>query len=538
MYESFFQLKRRPFASTPDPACWFHCERYQAALDELLICAEQGQGIGILVGPAGVGKTLVCERLIREIGEPFTSVLLRHATFHSRRSFLQTLLSELAQPFDKGTEQELRLALLPVLRGLGQEGRALLLVVDEAHELSEPLLEELRILSDLAEDGQPLVRLVLSGQAELEDKLAHPQLQALNQRIRAHVVVTALSQAESLDYLDYRITWAGGRLKELFTEEALSQITRAADGLPRCLNQLCDHALLLAYVAEETPVSAETLAAAFEDLRHLPLAWNMPLSASAPQAEWTTNFETPTISPQHDVLEFGSTTDPVESEDGFVDLEDVAEIPHDFVEEHVDSDQFPNDSWASPELDTETASGESLQQDWNDPAQWHEEVVQDRYTSLDAGLEPPTEPEAVPWTDGWSEPTETIPESELFEATAADLLVSGDTIDERLDAVQHVLQYVSDGDQEASVRDGFSDQPSTLEKIAESGWETANSPVGDLEQTPEPALPQVYEIGAPRSSATPAEQTAVTTGAVQEQPEKRPIRNLFTLLRRKQQGRL
>lgn len=535
MYEAFFQLKRRPFASTPDPACWFHCERYQAALDELLVCAEQGQGIGILVGPAGVGKTLVCERLIREIGEPFTSVLLRHATFHSRRSFLQTLLSELAQPFDKGTEQELRLALLPVLRGLGQEGRALLLVVDEAHELSEPLLEELRILSDLAEDGKPLVRLVLSGQPELEDKLAHPQLQALSQRIRAQVALTSLSTAESFDYLDYRITWAGGRLEELFAEDALPQITRAADGIPRCLNQLCDHALLLAYVAEECPVSVSTLANAFEDLRHLPLAWQVPASTTPRETDWQATFETPTNLPNHDVLEFGAA--PAMTTDDLDEEAYSSEIPNDFVEEHIESDQFPNDSWASSELEDSTSRDDQdteAELDLNAAQLWQEEVVQDRYTALDAGLEPPSVPESVPWTDSWSEPTVTISEGEVFEATAADLLSSAESIDDRLDIMQHVLQYVSEGDQDISVMETPISpiiESAAANLDAERDWAEDLAPA-----TANTGATSVFEVGAPAasSSAPLVDNSELHAG----QREKKPIRNLFTLLRRKQQGRL
>lgn len=533
MYEAFFQLQRRPFASTPDPACWFHCERYQAALDELLVCAEQGQGIGILVGPAGVGKTLVCERLIREIGEPFISVLLRHATFHSRRSFLQTLLSELAQPFDKGTEQELRLALLPVLRGLGQAGRALLLVVDEAHELSEPLLEELRILSDLAEDGKPLVRLVLSGQSGLEDKLAHPQLQALSQRIRAHVVLTSLNQAESLDYLDYRITWAGGRLTELFTEEALPQITRAADGIPRCLNQLCDHALLLAYVAEESPVSAKTMADAFEDLRHLPLAWQPAAMSSTPSSTWQSDFSAPISTPQHEVLEFGALPD-VDAGDRD-DMPPLDEIPTDFVEEHVESDQFPNDSWASAEVEAEALSEDSGV-DATVTQAWQEEVVQDRYTALDAGLEPSPEPEpaAVPWNDTWSEPTVTITDGELFEATASELLRSSEAIDDRIDVMQHVLQYVSQGDQEAShVVEAISGDAviETAQSAPELSTGNAVNVQASIGQTT-----SVFETGCESFAGSQATDSAGLETSLHA--EKRPIKNLFTLLRRKQQGRL
>ncbi len=274
MYESFFGLKRRPFAATPDPQCFLASGSMQAALDEIVVCLEQGQGIAIVSAPAGTGKTLLCERLRSELGSPFESVLLRHASFLTRRALLQTILCELNHSYRQQDEQELRLELMPAIRALRPQREALVLICDEAHQLSEELLEELRILSDLAEQGRPLVRLVLVGQLGLEETLAHPGMEALNQRIRAHVCLETLDRAGSLDYIDYRLTWAGGRTEEVFSAEALDLVSRAADGVPRCINQLCDHALLLAYVAEQQPVPASMIREALQDLRQLPLHWN------------------------------------------------------------------------------------------------------------------------------------------------------------------------------------------------------------------------------------------------------------------------
>lgn len=274
MYESFFGLKRRPFAATPDPQCFLASESIQAALDETVVCIEQGQGIAIVSAPAGTGKTLLCERLRSELGSPFESVLLRHASFLTRRALLQTILCELSHAYRQQDEQELRLELIPAIRALRPQREALVLICDEAHQLSEDLLEELRILSDLAEQGRPLVRLVLVGQLGLEETLASPGLEALNQRIRAHVCLETLDRAGTLDYIDYRLTWAGGRTEEIFSPEALDLVSRAADGVPRCINQLCDHALLLAYVAEQQPVPPAIIREALHDLRQLPLHWN------------------------------------------------------------------------------------------------------------------------------------------------------------------------------------------------------------------------------------------------------------------------
>lgn len=274
MYEAFFGLQRRPFAATPDPACFLAAATVQAAIDEVAICLEQGQGIAVLTGAAGTGKTLVCERLIQEFPGDLRVVFLRHASFQSRRGLLQNLLFELNATYQRPTEQELRLELVPAIQRLSERGQKVVLLCDEAHLLTPPLLEELRMLSDEARDGVPLVRLFLSGQPRLEETLAEPALEALSQRIRAHVSLEPFSTQLSVDYLDYRLTWAGGVLTEIFSAEAIDLICRASQGIPRSLSQLGDHALLMAYGNGQRQVTAQTVRDALNDLRQLPLHWN------------------------------------------------------------------------------------------------------------------------------------------------------------------------------------------------------------------------------------------------------------------------
>ena len=281
MYEACFELKRRPFGATPDATCFLSAGPIQAALDEIVVCVEQGQGIAVLTAPAGTGKTLLCERLRSELSGRFETIFLRHASFLTRRALLQTLLCELNQPYQHPSEQELRLALFPSIRELQSRCEALVLICDEAHQLTDSLIEELRILADFAEFGKPLVRLVLVGQLTLEEKLTQPSLEAFNQRIRAHVNLPTFDHAGSLDYIDYRLTWAGGRTSETFTDAALAMIARASDGIPRCINQLADHTLLLGFVAEQRPASEELVLEALNDLRQLPLHWNEPSTSRA-----------------------------------------------------------------------------------------------------------------------------------------------------------------------------------------------------------------------------------------------------------------
>lgn len=290
MYEASFGLKRRPFAATPDASCFLSSAPIQAALDELVVCVEQGQGIAVMTAPAGTGKTLLCERLRLELDERFETVLLRHASFMTRRALLQTILCELNHTYHHPSEQELRLELFPAIRSLQPNREALVLICDEAHQLNDSLLEELRILADFAEAGKPLVRLVLVGQLSLEEKLAQASQEAFNQRIRANVNLGTFDRAGSLDYIDYRLTWAGGRTDEVFTTEALELIAEVSDGVPRCINQLADHSLLLAFVAEQRPVRIDLVREALSDLKQLPLRWNEPHQSLA-SINHTADFE-------------------------------------------------------------------------------------------------------------------------------------------------------------------------------------------------------------------------------------------------------
>jgi type II secretory pathway predicted ATPase ExeA len=284
MYEGYFQLQRRPFSATPDSKCFFASPEVQEAFDELLLRIDNGQGVGVLTAGAGIGKTLLCRRLAVELAGRYTALFLGNANFPTRRALLQAILFEMDRRYSGMEEQELRLELIAALKELSSSGRSALLIIDEAHLLNDRLLEEVRTLATLSHEDQPLVRVVLSGQLSLEEKLADPALEALNQRLACHVYLEPLTRQQCREYIAYRMNWAGGDAARTFTDEALEAIAHACNGLPRCLNQLCDHCLLLAYVAEQQQVTRETVADALSDLKQLPLHWNESLPASSPLA--------------------------------------------------------------------------------------------------------------------------------------------------------------------------------------------------------------------------------------------------------------
>ncbi|MCH7686641.1 MAG: AAA family ATPase, partial [Planctomycetes bacterium] len=280
MYESFYGITRRPFLADPDPGCCAGVGTMQQAYDELYNCFEQGKGIGILTGPSGTGKTLLCLNLLDDLSDLLRGVFLAGANFSNRRFLLQAILYELDRPYRGLDEQELRVELITAAKKAKRANRSILLVVDEAHLLNETLLEEIRSATNLIENGESLVRVLLSGQMSLEETMTSPALDALNQRVACHQSLETLTRQQSIDYIEFRLKRAGANVFEVFTAESLQMITEAADGNPRCLNQLCDHALFLGYAEEQKPIETTTVRAALEDLKQLPLHWNDLLSTA------------------------------------------------------------------------------------------------------------------------------------------------------------------------------------------------------------------------------------------------------------------
>jgi type II secretory pathway predicted ATPase ExeA len=285
MYEAFFGLAKRPFTAMPDAGCFVPVDGIYQAFSSLAQCAADGRGIGVLTAPAGLGKSLICQRLVRELEGRFTVVHLPTGNFLTRRSLLQAILFELGHSHVRMEEQELRLALTSVLRRLRPGRGAIALIVDEAHLLAPRMLEELRTLTNLAEEGESLLRLVISGQLPLEETLSLSSLDAFNQRIGIQTTLQPFTREESAEYVSRRLAWSGANVTDVLTRDALATVCEASDGSPRCLNQLCDHSLLLGYLASQKPVSDQTVREALDDLKQLPLAWNEPLRRPNPLDE-------------------------------------------------------------------------------------------------------------------------------------------------------------------------------------------------------------------------------------------------------------
>ena len=280
MYEEHFGLRCKPFGAPPDESFVVATGNHARAFSDVKHSLLGGHRIALITGAAGVGKSLVARRMLSDLAEHCQVVLMATANFTGVTGFLKSLLFELNAEFENRDLQELRLRLTARLREEARQGRRTVLIVDEAHNLDADVLAEIRSTTEITQEGQLLLQAVLVGQLPLEETLTSPQLAAFNERIGCHVVLEPLSRNESREYIDQRLQKAGCRSESLLPKSVVEFAIRASDGSPRCLNQLLDHCLLLAFAQGDPAVNGQHARQALDDLKHLPLHWHDPGSLS------------------------------------------------------------------------------------------------------------------------------------------------------------------------------------------------------------------------------------------------------------------
>jgi type II secretory pathway predicted ATPase ExeA len=256
MYETHFGLRRRPFRATPDTGCYYPAAAHERALGRLQEGLADGEGLVLLTGEPGAGKTLLCHCLLERLGE-VTSVFLTHGRFAGRTGLLQSILYDLSLPHRAWGEQELRLALTDFLLANYAKGKTTVLLVDEAHHLEPDLLEELRLLGNLESRSGKAVQVVLAAQPSLLGTVGRLELASLSQRLAVRAVVEPMTLAEAADYVLHQLRLAGVAPEDVITPEALELLARGARGIPRLLNQAAHQALGLAAEAGTRPADAE-----------------------------------------------------------------------------------------------------------------------------------------------------------------------------------------------------------------------------------------------------------------------------------------
>jgi general secretion pathway protein A len=247
MYCPFFGLQEKPFSITPDPRFLFLSPSHQEALGHLLYGIEERKGFITVTGEVGTGKTLLCRALLDRLGCHVRTALIFNS-FMLEIELLRAINEDFGIPQGGVTRKELIDHLNQYLIGEFSAGRNAVLIIDEAQNLAPPVLEQIRMLSNLETERGKLLQIVLVGQPELRQQLARPELRQLNQRIALRYHIQPFNRQETEDYINHRLVVAGSHGGVKFSQRALSAIYRLSDGIPRKINLLCDRAMLSAYV--------------------------------------------------------------------------------------------------------------------------------------------------------------------------------------------------------------------------------------------------------------------------------------------------
>jgi len=268
MYEQFYGLTERPFSLTPNPRYVFYSDRYRTALDELTYGIDRKEGFMLLTGLPGTGKTTLSRDLLEKLDPDKHRSALIFNPFLSGPEMLQALLTEFGVEYQENAPRnELLSKLNKFFLDQLAAGRTCVAIFDEAQHLSSEFLEQIRVLSNLETADEKLIQIVLVGQPELSQRLKMPGMAQLSQRVSVRSALTFLNLEETKRYIYHRLNVAGARGSLEFTEPAVTAIYKAAHGIPRRINAICDQALLAGFVAQTQKIGVPEVKQAVASLR-------------------------------------------------------------------------------------------------------------------------------------------------------------------------------------------------------------------------------------------------------------------------------
>jgi general secretion pathway protein A len=271
MYLDLFKLHELPFRLSPDPQFLYLSKQHARAKAYMESTIWFTDGFVVITGEIGAGKTTLIETFLREL-QSDVIVAQINQTQLSPTAFLQTVLVQFGfSPFNM-KKPEVLATLNQFLMDQHTSGRKVLLIVDEAQNLTSRVLEEVRMLSGVETAKEKALRIILAGQPELNDKLNSQELVQLSQRVRLRFHLTALSKSETSAYIDHRLEVAGSQGRRIFAEDTYATIYRYTGGVPRLVNTLCDTSLMAAYGKDKDSVSAADLEAAIRELQWVEFA--------------------------------------------------------------------------------------------------------------------------------------------------------------------------------------------------------------------------------------------------------------------------
>jgi general secretion pathway protein A len=265
VYLEYYGLKHAPFDITPNPRFLFHSSKHREAFNHLLYGIRERKGFVQLTGEIGAGKTTLCRALLEQLDSHFSTALILNPVLNS-----DELMKAIATEFGLNVRGRDRLETIStigefLLKQI-EDGKETVLIIDEAQNLTEDLLEQVRLLSNIETDDRKLLQIVLMGQPELRDRLNSPRLKQLRQRITVRFHLAPLSRAEVAQYIQHRLQVSGARGVPFFTLPAVWRVFNYSGGIPRLVNAVCDKALLASFVGRSDRITYSMVGRAIREL--------------------------------------------------------------------------------------------------------------------------------------------------------------------------------------------------------------------------------------------------------------------------------
>jgi len=267
MYKSYFGLRENPFNVNPDPRYLYLTKQIEEALTGLMYGIQTRKGFITLTGEVGTGKTTLVNRLLDWLRQRRTRTAFLFNSRMNTSHLFDFILAEFEIVCESRTKSQQLMKLNQWLLERYRAGETAVLIIDEAQNLSYPVLEEIRMLTNLETSTEKLLQIVLSGQPELEEKLKLPQLRQLKQRITLRCKTAPLTKEQTHAYIAERLRIAGTTGEQIFSPESMDTVHMYSLGIPRVVNLLCEHALINTYVEQErvvTPKIVEDIAREFQ----------------------------------------------------------------------------------------------------------------------------------------------------------------------------------------------------------------------------------------------------------------------------------
>lgn len=322
MYESFYGLRERPFDLTADPRFLHITSKHREALSTLRYGISGGKGVTMLTGEAGTGKTTLLHKALAEESRDNRSIVCVNNPTLTREEFFEFLTDGFGLHKSARRSKSRFLVAFEQRLLIRHEAKGLsALVIDEAQALSNELLEEIRLLANLETATDKLLAVILVGQPELAERLNHPSLRQLKQRVALRCQLTPLDLQETAAYIAARLRIAGGDGQGIFTREAVIAIYERSGGIPRLVSVICDNALITGFASDRRPVGESAVVEACKDLA-LDRVLTVTVRQKRPQTRLTQReepSETPAAAPKADSVSPSVATgvsDPTSLPDG------------------------------------------------------------------------------------------------------------------------------------------------------------------------------------------------------------------------------